>query len=82
MHLAERGAVYEGCSFQMKNGHKYTPDWVVIEDGIPVEAYECKGGYAFFSQARAKLAFDQCKVEFPHVKFYWARKTKKGWKIK
>ena len=78
LFMADRKAVYEGFTFKMLNGHKYTPDWVVFDDnGGVLEAHEVKGGYAMFSQGRARLAFDQCKVEFPHVKFYWAKKLDK-----
>lgn len=78
LFLDGRKAVYEGFTFKMLNTHKYTPDWVVFDDnGGVLEAHEVKGGYAMFSQGRAKLAFDQCRVEFPNVKFYWAKKLDK-----
>ncbi len=74
---------YEWMAFKMANGHSYTPDWVVYdtEDNI-VECHEVKGSYAMFSQGRARLAFDQCRVEFPKIKWVWAKQKKKGgWKI-
>lgn len=84
IHLAGRNAAYEGHTFRMANGHAYTPDWVVYDGaGELVEAHEIKGGWAQFSEQRARLAFDQCRVEFPHVKFVWAKKhDKKGWVVK
>jgi hypothetical protein len=83
LHLGGKDARYEAVPFLMANGHRYTPDWVVVVDGIPTECHEVKGGHAMFSQGRAALAFDQCRVEFPHVKWVWATKTKKkGWVIK
>jgi hypothetical protein len=72
-------ARFEALTFKMANGHRYTPDWVVMVNGMPTECHECKGGYALHSQQRARLAFDQAKVEFPGLKWVWAVKTKKGW---
>ena len=78
LFLAGKDVIYEGFKFKMLNGHAYTPDWVVFNaDGSVSEAHEVKGGYAMFSQGRARLAFDQCKVEFPNVKFFWAKKLDK-----
>jgi len=65
----------------MANGHRYTPDWVVFQDGRPVACHECKGGYALHSQQRARLAFDQVRVEFPWLRWVWAVKTANGWKV-
>ena len=80
-YLRGMDARYEGLTFRMANGHRYTPDWVVFQDGRPVACHECKGGYALHSQQRARLAFDQVRVEFPWVKWFWAVKTNDGWKV-
>jgi len=72
-------ARYEALTFRMLNSHKYTPDWVVFEDGRPISCHECKGSYALHSQQRARLAFDQAKLEFPGLKWVWAVKTQNGW---
>jgi hypothetical protein len=84
IHLTGRNAVYEGHTFKMANGHAYTPDFAVYDDaGVLIEAHEVKGGWAQFSEQRARLAWDQSRIEFPHVKFVWARKhDEKGWQIK
>lgn len=81
MYLRGKDARFEALTFRMSNGHRYTPDWVVFEDGMPIACYECKGGYALHSQQRARLAFDQCAKEFPAFKWTWAVKTTKGWEI-
>lgn len=65
-------ARYEALTFRMANGHRYTPDWVVFVNGRPVACHECKGGYALQSQQRARLAFDQVRVEFPWLDWVWA----------
>jgi len=80
-YLRGLDARFEALSFRMANGHRYTPDWVVFQDGRPVACHECKGGYALHSQQRARLAFDQCAAEFPGLTWTWARKTSNGWEI-
>ena len=71
---------YEGLTFRMANGHRYTPDWVVVTKGGRIECHEVKGRYALHSQQRARLAFDQARVEFPWSKWIWATRAKHGWK--
>ena len=70
---------YEGLTFRMANGHRYTPDWVVVMDTGGIECHEVKGRHALHSQQRARLAFDQARVEFPWVKWVWAARRKQGW---
>ena len=72
---------YQGLTFHMANGHRYTPDWVAVTTGGRMECHEVKGGYRLHSQQRARLAFDQARVEFPWIVWVWAAKTKQGWKI-
>jgi len=69
--LRYRDARYEAMTFKMSNGHKYTPDWVVFEAGRPIECHECKGAYRLGSYQRARLAFDQARVEFSGLKWVW-----------
>ena len=80
-NLRGKDARYEAITFRMANRHRYTPDWVVFEDGRPVECHECKGGYALHSQQRARLAFDQARVEYPGLRWVWAVKTADGWRV-
>jgi hypothetical protein len=74
-------ARYEALTFRMANGHRYTPDWVVFLNGRPVACHECKGGHALGSQQRARLAFDQVKVEFPWIRWVWAVKVGGQWTV-
>ena len=74
-------ARFEALTFRMANGHRYTPDWVVFHDGRPIACHECKGGYALGSQQRARLAFDQVRVEFPWIRWVWAVKVKGQWTV-
>ena len=78
-HLRMMDARFEALTFRMSNGHKYTPDWIVFEEGRPTQCHECKGSYALHSQQRARLAFDQCAREFEGLDWFWARKTTNGW---
>lgn len=71
--------IFEGMSFKIAGGHRYTPDFIVsTPDGI--EAYEVKGSYRFPSEGRARLAFDDARERYPSIKFYWFRKNKTAWK--
>lgn len=70
---------YEGLTLRMANGHRYTPDWIVVTTGGRIECHEVKGGRALGSHQRARLAFDQARVEFPWAMWVWAVRTKAGW---
>lgn len=75
------GVKYEGLTFRMANGHKYTPDWIVVLDSGRVECHECKGPYRLGSHQRARLAFDQARVEFPWADWVWAVKDGGTWRV-
>ena len=70
-HLVGKDARYEALTFRMANGHRYTPDWVVMDGGRPVECHEVKGSYRLGSYQRARLAFDQARVEYPGIVWVW-----------
>lgn len=72
---------FEGLTIKMKNGHRYCPDFVVVYDDGQVECHEVKGAYKLGSYQRARLAFDQARVEYPGWTWVWAEKGKKGWKV-
>jgi hypothetical protein len=74
--------VFEGLTLRLKNGHRYTPDLVVM-DGKSVAVsrvtlVEVKGPYKLQSYQRARLAFDQSRVEYPCFDFVWAQKRRDG----
>lgn len=71
--------IYEGLTFRLSNGHRYTPDWIVV-CGEWIMAIEVKGSYRFYSHGRARLAFDQARIEWPAIRFVWATWTGKEWK--
>ena len=72
-------ARYEALTFRMANGHRYTPDWVVFRDGVPVACHEVKGSYRMHSHGRARLAFDQARAEFPGLTWEWTVWNGKVW---
>lgn len=82
--LTDKDIVFEGLTLRMSNGHAYTPDWVLKMPGGWILCVEVKSrganGYRQPSYQRAKLAFDQCKVEYP-FRFRWAEKVKGVWEI-
>ena len=76
---AASGVYYEGLTFRLAGGHRYTPDWVYWRDGV-LTCVECKGGYRFASHGRARMAFDQARIEWPGVRWVWAVKGKAEWR--
>lgn len=70
-------AIYEGITFRLPGGSRYTPDWVTFDDGI-VTVYEVKGSYRFPSQGRALTAWREARAAFPFVSFRWFCKKKDG----
>jgi hypothetical protein len=69
-------AKYEGLTFRLECGHKYTPDWVVVQNGQITECHEVKGSYRFASHGRAQIAFAQARIEYPGIKWVWATQKK------
>ena len=72
-HLRGQDARYEALTVKLANGHRYTPDWVVIT-WDRVVCHEVKGSYKLHSHGRARMAFDQAATEFPMFGWVWATK--------
>lgn len=74
--------IFEGFSFRMTNGHRYTPDWVVCREDlllcVEVKA-RGKNGFRHPSYQRARLAFDQCRHDYPAIQWRWAEKHCGSW---
>ena len=81
-HRADLVSVaFEGLTFRLANGHRYTPDWVYVEGGRLV-CVEVKGSRRLGSYQRARLAFDQAVVEWPDVRWIWAERCEDGaWRV-
>ena len=69
--LAGRGALYEGVSFRLPGGSRYTPDWVVFDEVGRLCVYEVKGERRLGSEGRAWTAFREARAAFPQVRFFW-----------
>lgn len=78
-----RKADYESMTFRMANRHRYTPDWVAYDYQGRCSVYEVKGSYRLGSYQRARLAFDQARLEWEDIAFFWYELQKSGaWKSK
>ncbi len=69
--------IYEGVTFRLNGGSKYTPDWVFWSNGR-MFAVECKGSYRFHSEGRALVAFLEARAKFKNVVFLWVQKHDNG----
>ena len=67
---------FEGISFRLAKGAKYTPDFIVMKDNYEIEIYEVKGFFRTADRLRLKIAADM----YP-FKFIAAIKDKTGWKF-
>ena len=76
---------FEGLTFRLKNGHRYTPDWVLRIDDDKVMCVEVKArGKNNFRQPsyqRARVMFDQCRVEWTNYVWRWAERHNGQWTI-
>ena len=69
--------LFEGVTFRLEGGSKYTPDWIWFS-GDKMVAVECKGAYRFGSEGRALTAFLECRARFKRVRFVWMQKQADG----
>jgi hypothetical protein len=76
--LAGRG-VYEGLTFRLPGGSRYTPDWIYEANG-QLFAVECKGPHRFPSEGRALTAFLEARAAWRSVVFTWFRWTGTEWR--
>ena len=73
---------YEPMTLRMSNGHKYTPDIGLRVDYGGYILVEVKNAaFKHASYGRARLAFDQCRKEYPYFSWKWMEKTKDGWEV-
>jgi hypothetical protein len=76
---------FEGVSFRLASGHRYTPDWYQPNTRTVVEckpaAVRTKAGklWRHASYQRARLAFDEARVQFPEFDFIWAEWDGERW---
>ena len=68
---------FEAITLHLPGGSRYTPDYIVWEDGHCV-AYEVKGSYRLPSEGRALTAFREARAAFPDISFRWFARSKLG----
>ncbi len=72
---------FQPVMFRLRNGHRYTPDFVCQAASGDVIMVEVKGSYRLQSYQRARLAFDQASLEWPCFVWIWAELQEDGnWK--
>ena len=77
-YLRDLPHYFNGLTFRMKNGCKYTPDFYI--PGLRV-CWEIKGSHRLHSHGRSILALRQCAVEWTDFEWWLAIKQKNGsWK--
>jgi hypothetical protein len=71
-----------GVTLWMENSHKYTPDFLVVTPFfmLLIEVKQ-RGNNGFRQQSyqRAKVAYDQCRVEFDSFQYRWVEKHNGVW---
>lgn len=72
---------YEEITLRLKDGTKYTPDWIVWRGAEVVLAVECKGSFKLGSQGRSVTAFKRAIYDFPEIEFRFAQDSKDGWRV-
>jgi hypothetical protein len=78
----EAAIIYEALTFRLRNGMKYTPDWVVLWWNSIVSCHEVKGSYRFPSHGRSDMAWRQAALDFPGIR--WVRAVRRrggGWAV-
>lgn len=79
-YLRGRNAIFEGLTFKLRGGARYTPDFVYCDqsDGHIV-CVEVKGSYALHSENRARVAFLEARALYPCIEFRWFKKVNHTW---
>lgn len=73
--------VFEGIRLRLDNGDIYTPDWVVhAPDGLLLVEVK-NAAYKHASYGRSKMAFKQCRIDWPMFGYRWAEKDKDTWRL-
>ena len=85
MEFPDSNIIPWGLTLRMGNNHKYTPDYLVQPVNGKMLLVEVKqrgkNGFRQYSYQRAKLAFNQCKVEYNLFKYRWMEKHNGEWEI-
>jgi hypothetical protein len=70
---------FESISLRLENGHRYTPDLCVhTADGLLLVEVK-NAAYKHASYGRSKMAFAQCRIDYPQFRYRWTEKDKNTW---
>jgi hypothetical protein len=71
---------FEGLSFRLPSGTRYTPDFVIWDGNKILLAVEVKGSYRLGSAGTSHEKFKAAMAAYPEIRWRYAQKTKDGWK--
>ena len=77
-YLCASHARFEALVFKLENGHRYTPDWITVDDDGQITCHEVKGPHRHGSHGRSRMAWDQSRVEWPTIHWVWAVRGSDG----
>ena len=72
--------VFEGITFKLADGCRYTPDFAVLRNDGVIELHEVKGYWADDARAKIKVAADKFPFRFIAV-YKQAKKDGGGWRF-
>lgn len=71
--------MFEPFSFRLRNGTRYSPDWVVFHGTAIVRIIEVKGTWRLNSAGASAMKFKSCVTDFPMFRYRHASKSANGW---
>jgi len=77
LNLREQDMAFEGRTFDVCGGSRYTPDWIDADQGIAIEV---KGEHVHSRDSRCR--FDEARTLYPSWRWIWIRKRTTGRKGK
>lgn len=72
--------VFEGITFKLADGCRYTPDFAVLRNDGVIELHEVKGYWTDDARAKIKVAADKFPFRFIAV-YKQAKKDGGGWRF-
>ncbi len=78
-YRASHEIMFESISFRLRNGTRYTPDWVVFGGAQIVLVVEVKGSFRLGSAGTSAMKVKDFVVDYPMIPFRHVQKQKDGW---
>ena len=73
LNLREQDMAFEGRTFGVCGGSRYTPDWIDADQCIAIEV---KGEHVYSRDSRCR--FDEARTLYPDWRWIWIRKRTTG----